>query len=178
MTRDESGLLWALVYCHARQESIARMNLEEQGYNVLWLHFPTTISHAGQKRALLQSYYPGYLYAGADESRNFGAATYTRGVSSLVHAGDELILVPPKIMAQERARCLNADGLVETPVDEAWIGRRRLKYLPGATVRTMDAWSAYIALVASDDGKAIGLWREAFGRKWIAFYTPEEVVPA
>lgn len=174
MQRDEDGILWALVYCKPLQEPIARMNLEDQGYAFLWLHYQATVAHAGRKLNVLRGYYPGYAYVGADEGQSLIDVRYAKGVRDLVQIGGETAYVPPAVIAAERARCLNNGGLVERP-DSA---TQRRRFQAGAAVRTPnDAWAGYVAMVASDDGKTVGIWREAFGKKWVAYYTPEEVEP-
>lgn len=186
MNRAAAGQLWVLVCIKpamlrddagADLGPIARMHLQEQGYDVLWLHYSAVRERRGKKWRVLHSRYPGLLYAGAGERQGFGPIDNTPGVLRMLRFGTDLALVPLRVIKAERATMLNAEGLTDPP---PWVGRRgEAVYAPGQSVRSPhDAWAKYAAIVEADDGEVVRAWREVSGKRLWFNYDHSELETA
>ena len=104
---------WYLVYCKARQEVSARVNLERQGYEVyLPMIYDRKSSKVGNEYSV-SPLFPRYLFIhlaiGFD---NWGPIRSTIGVSHFIKFGLEFAYIPNSLMAA-LASNVNSDGVFE-----------------------------------------------------------------
>jgi len=100
---DDSG--WYLVYSKPRQESLARANLERQGYQIYLPMCRYRRRRAGQPTETIEPLFPRYLFIRLNaKTDNWGPIRSTLGVSSLVRFGTEPAPVPETLIAFLRSR--------------------------------------------------------------------------
>lgn len=103
---------WYLIYCKARQESIALANLQRQGYQA---YLPQVAGRAGTTQARTQPLFPRYLFVRlSDRYDNWGPLHSTIGVTRLVRFGEEPARVPTDFIEFLRQR-EDGDGLQVLP---------------------------------------------------------------
>mgnify|MGYP003444920334 CR=1 FL=1 len=96
---------WYLVYAKPRQEEIALMNLERQGYAAYLPRVRQQRRRRGQRVAVVEPLFPRYLFIHLDtQTDNWGPIRSTLGVASLVRFGPEPARVPDELIDFLRAR--------------------------------------------------------------------------
>jgi transcriptional antiterminator RfaH len=111
-------LRWYLVHTKPGCESIARLNLERQEYEVYFpqLVQPADVRNRGRERVI--ALFPRYLFVRVDESyQHLSPARGTVGVSSIVRFGDDYAVVPDNVVQELRARADPASGLHRISTD-------------------------------------------------------------
>lgn len=104
---------WYLVYSKPRQEKLAEINLERQGYRVWLPRMRVSRRRSGRWIEAIEPVFPRYLLirldAGGD---NFAPIRSTRGVSGLVRIGMEPAVVPDPVVERLRGAADPASGLL------------------------------------------------------------------
>jgi transcriptional antiterminator RfaH len=120
---------WYLVYTKPRQEEVALLNLERQGYNAYLPKLRQWRKRRGKRELMVEPLFPRYLFIHLDsETDNWAPIRSTLGVSSLVRFGAEPARVPDEFVAQLRA-CESREGLHEWAEPE---------FRPGEVVRVAE----------------------------------------
>jgi transcriptional antiterminator RfaH len=116
---------WYLVYAKPRQESVARENLERQGYEIYLPLIRKYSRRGGRRVASIGPMFPRYLFIRLDEKTdNWGPIRSTLGVVSLVRFGQLPARVPEGLVAALRTH-EDAQGVQPPPpVDELRAGNR------------------------------------------------------
>jgi transcriptional antiterminator RfaH len=109
--RGMASVRWFAVLTNVRAEPLAAKHLRRQGYGVLYLHYPATVSHARRLRRVIKPYFPRYLFAACLEDLPVGPITRTTGVAALVQAGPDPLEIPHPVIDELASRG-DADGLV------------------------------------------------------------------
>jgi transcriptional antiterminator RfaH len=118
---------WHVVLTRPRQERVALMQLERQGYEA-WL--PMALDRAGKPDSTrVMPLFPRYLFVNVDsETDNTAPIRSTIGCCGLVRFGMTLAMLPAQVAEAIRLRC-DDQGCVRTGRD--WEPGARLKVLDG-----------------------------------------------
>jgi len=89
------GSQWFAIRTKPHEEQLARLNYQQQGYEVYLPLFRATVRHARRTKEVFKPFFPGYLFLYlAPEERDWIAIASTRGALGPVHFGDQYIPVP------------------------------------------------------------------------------------
>ena len=94
MNKDKEQHSWLLVYTKAKEEKLAKKNLEQQGFEAL---LPMMVKHKNtqSKPLSLEVIFPRYLFAKVSlRSDKWISINSTKGVSHLVFFGNRLAIIP------------------------------------------------------------------------------------
>ena len=167
-------MTWYAVMTNARAELLAAAELCRQGYEVLYLHYPGTVSHARRVSRVLRPYFPRYLFARVEATQSVYGVNHTQGVSTVVYAGDEPVEVPEKVIEELRTRG-DENGLVKMTPDEEEVRKR---YETGAQVEILTGpFAGFLGVVELDKGKEVCIFLETFKRRVRFGLMPEQVSP-
>lgn len=105
-------MIWYVVFCKPRQESVALVNLQRQGFHV-YLPMLRTLRHKRSKPvSVLEPMFPRYLFcAPADADHSIAPIRNTFGVSNLVRFGHTAATVRNELMDSLRRVENNQNGL-------------------------------------------------------------------
>jgi len=110
-----SGRRWYVAQTRANGESVARENLERQGFGVYLPRFRKARRHARRTEVMLRPLFPQYLFVALDLTVDrWRAVMSTNGVRSLVSVGGSPAPLPDHVMDAIRDR-EDDDGLVVLP---------------------------------------------------------------
>jgi transcriptional antiterminator RfaH len=108
---------WYLVYAKPRQEKLAEVNLQRQGYEVWLPRIRASRPRGGRWIETVEPLFPRYLLirldAGGD---NFGPIRSTRGVSTMVRLGVEPAVVPDPVVDRLSRAADPHSGLLLPPL--------------------------------------------------------------
>ena len=108
---------WLLVQVKANSTSIAKRNLERQGFECFLPLVRQTRKLRGQLTSVKTPFFSGYLFVGiASNDAPWRAIRSTYGVARLVSFGLEPAIVPEDLIGDLRSRCDN-EGCVREHVD-------------------------------------------------------------
>ena len=96
-----TGMAWYLAYTRPRLESVAELNLRQQGYDVYLPLYKVMRPRAVQ--ASFEAMFPRYLLFRPQPGQSISAVRSTRGVSTIVHFGHEIAVVPQAVVQVIRA---------------------------------------------------------------------------
>ena len=115
----KTGTDWFAVFAKPRQEHIALMHLERQGFRCFLPMAANPYQRRTGRRPSIGPLFPRYLFLQADPgSDNLAVVRSTRGVVGLVRMGFELVRAPAAIIEELRSRQHPETGLIELePVD-------------------------------------------------------------
>ena len=100
---DES--LWYAIRTKAKQENIAKLNYERQGYRVYLPQLRITVRHARRTTEKLGAFFPGYLFLHLTPvERNWTAISSTRGSLGALCFGDTYVPIPAWVIDDLKAR--------------------------------------------------------------------------
>lgn len=115
---------WYLVYAKPRQETVARLNLERQGYRVYLPLVRQPRRQKGRTIAIIAPMFPRYLFVRLDqETHDWGPIRSTFGVVSIVRFGQVSAVVPDDLVELLRKREDN-EGIQVLPVEQYRRGAR------------------------------------------------------
>jgi len=136
---------WYLVYAKPRQETVARMNLERQGYMVYLPLVRQARRHKGRVISVVAPMFPRYLFIQLDRhTDNWGPIRSTFGVVSIVRFGQMAAAVPDELVALLRSR-EDESGIQILPVEQ---------YRRGAKVRiTAGGFAGYEGIFVAHSGR-------------------------
>ena len=101
----ETNHQWFLIRTKPRQEYIALLNYEKQGFVVYLPQIRTTRRHARRQEEVLKPFFPGYLFLRlAPEERRWPTIAATIGALAPVRFGDYYPPVPDTIINEIMAR--------------------------------------------------------------------------
>ncbi len=110
-----AGKRWYLVYAKPRQEEIAKVNLERQGYVTYLPKTRQRRKRMGKPLICVEPLFPRYLFIALDVLRdNWAPIRSTIGVSGLVRFGAEPAVVPTDLVDMLRSRD-DAEGVQQLP---------------------------------------------------------------
>ena len=120
---------WFLVRTKPRQEKLARLNYERQGFSVYLPQIRTVRRHARRTEEVRRPFFPGYLFLHlVPEERRWPTIAATIGVLAPVRFGDYYPPVPDFVI-QELQEREDASGVIPAAAEVA--GR----FSPGEAVR-------------------------------------------
>ena len=136
---------WYLVYSKPRQEGVAKVNLERQGYETYLPLLRAPRRRKGRVVSVVSPMFPRYLFIRLNsETDNWAPIRSTLGVVSIVRFGREPSEVPKKLIAALRAR-EDETGIHVLPPDE---------YKAGAPVRiTQGGFAGYEGIFQSANSR-------------------------
>jgi transcriptional antiterminator RfaH len=139
------GKQWYLVYAKPRQETVARENLERQGYKTYLPLVSQTRRRQGRRVTTVGPMFPRYLFIYLDSrSDNWAPIRSTRGVVSLVRFGQAAAKVPDDLISTLHGR-EDERGVMTLPTEE---------YRAGSRVRIMDgSFSGYQGVFLAKTGR-------------------------
>jgi len=111
---------WFAVFTKPRQEHIAKVHLERQGFECFLPMAVNPYQRRSRRRQVrIESLFPRYLFLKANANQqSLGPVRSTRGVCNLVRFGKQLITVPADVIRSIRARMQPNSGLIQIePVD-------------------------------------------------------------
>lgn len=102
---DAPARSWYLVYTKPRQEEVALLNLQRQGYATYLPRVRQKRRRRGRPVVAVEPLFPRYLFIHLDtHTDNWGPIRSTLGVASLVRFGREPAPVPDDLVSYLRAR--------------------------------------------------------------------------
>jgi len=126
--KNRHDKVWYLIFSRPGQETVARQQLERQGYTTYLPMVLNARRRNGRRRYVREPLFPRYLFIRLDQvTDNWAPIRSTIGVSTLVRFGMEPAPVSDSLIAAIRAR-ENSDGLHEI----------RSELSEGSTVRVLD----------------------------------------
>ncbi|OGI65033.1 MAG: hypothetical protein A2W18_05595 [Candidatus Muproteobacteria bacterium RBG_16_60_9] len=136
---------WYLVYAKPRQETIAQMNLDRQGYSAYLPLVRLPRRHKGRMITVVAPMFPRYLFIRLDQrTDNWGPIRSTFGVVSIVRFGQVAASVPDGLIALLRSR-EDESGIQVVPLEQ---------YRPGAKVRITDGgFAGYEGIFVAHSGR-------------------------
>ncbi len=115
---QSTGKKWYLVYSKPRQEIVARMQLERQGYQTYLPMLRTPRRRLGKRTIKIEPMFPRYLFIRLNKNTdNWAPIRSTVGVSNLVRFGMEPAPVPDDLIAVIRDRD-DHSGVQDVPLHE------------------------------------------------------------
>jgi transcriptional antiterminator RfaH len=125
----EEAKSWYLVYAKPQQESVAKTNLERQGYETYLPRLRQTRRRQGRRTVVVAPMFPRYLFIRLDShTDNWGPIRSTLGVVSIVRFGQQPARVPDSLIAVLREN-EGPEGIQQIPDTELQ---------PGTRVRVME----------------------------------------
>jgi transcriptional antiterminator RfaH len=140
-----SGKQWYVVYAKPRQETVAKKNLERQGYETYLPLVSQARRRNGRRVSVVGPMFPRYLFIHLDNrSDNWAPIRSTRGVISLVRFGQAAAKVPDALVSALHGR-EDERGVQIMPVEE---------YRAGSRVRITDgSFSGYQGVFLAKTGR-------------------------
>lgn len=151
------GARWYLLYTKPRAETVARTNLERQGYGVYLPLVRQPRKRLGRRVSVIGPLFPRYLFIRLDtETDNWAPIRSTLGVVSVVRFGQLPAAVPDPLIADLRRR-EDEEGVQVLPAE---------RYERGARVRiTSGSLTGYEAIFLGRTGKdRVQVLLEVLGR--------------
>lgn len=148
---------WYLVYTKPRAETVARINLERQGYSIYLPLVRQPRKRLGRRVSVIAPMFPRYLFVHLDATTdNWAPIRSTLGVVSVVRFGQQPAAVPDPLIAGLRRR-EDEKGVQILPAE---------RYEPGARVRiTTGSLTGYEAIFLAKTGKdRVQVLLEVLGR--------------
>ncbi len=106
---------WYLIYTKPKQEDIAKLNLEQQGYETYLPKVMGLKRKQGRSIKSILPMFPRYLFIHLDnQTDDWGPIRSTIGVANLVKFGMEAARVPEKLVNTIRER-ENTEGIIDLP---------------------------------------------------------------
>lgn len=160
----EVPLTWHVAYTKPRQEEIALLNLQNQGFEAYLPKFkafkkPRAGSAAGKPlQVVYEPMFPRYVFfKPTNAKQSMGTLRSTRGVASVVMVGSAFANVTPALL--EAIRCAEAE---RDNLDVEQIS----PYQPGARVRLRDpALQGLEGLIQEASGQRVILLLNILGRE-------------
>lgn len=142
---EHAAQQWYLVYAKPRQETVARMNLERQGYTVYLPLVRQPRRHKGRVITVVAPMFPRYLFIQLDrQTDNWGPIRSTFGVVSIVRFGQTAAAVPDDLVALLRSR-EDESGIQILPLEQ---------YRHGTKVRiTEGGFAGYEGIFVAHSGR-------------------------
>ncbi len=126
VARPATDKKWYLIHSKPRQESVARTQLERQGYQIYLPLIRTPRRRLGKRTIRVEPMFPRYLFIRLDTiNDNWAPIRSTVGVSNIVRFGTEPAPVPDELVDTIRARD-DRSGIQDLPLHE---------FQPGQVVR-------------------------------------------
>ncbi len=162
---------WFVVQTKSKQESLAEVNLERQGYETYCPRMIQKRRYRGSWRKTIEPLFPRYLFVHLEQGRdNFAPIRCTLGVSSLVRFGG----VP-------KAVCSNLiEQMKRLEDDNHTIPVSRPAWQPGDEVEILEgALSGFRGLFLAESGaKRVVLLLNMLGREHKVIVKQDTIVPA
>ncbi len=106
---------WYLIYTKPKQEEIALLNLEQQGYEAYLPKVSGLKRKQGRSIKTIVPMFPRYVFIHLDNQiDNWAPIRSTIGVANLVRFGADAARVPDQLLTEIRSR-EDADGVVPLP---------------------------------------------------------------
>ena len=103
---------WFVAYTQPLKESVAKHNLEEQGYDVYLPMFKKTRRHARRVDEVLQPLFPRYIFVGLDlEIDGWRSVNGTRGVGYILLNDGHPVSMPTSVIDTLKSQ-ENEQGIV------------------------------------------------------------------
>jgi transcriptional antiterminator RfaH len=125
---DSNQPQWYAIHTKAKQEGIAGLNYQRQGYHVYLPRLRKIVRHARRTTEKLAPFFPGYLFLHlTPEERNWTSIASTRGSLGALCFGNTHIPIPNWVIDDLKAR---EDQTHAIPMAETM----REKLVPGCAV--------------------------------------------
>lgn len=170
-TRNTTERNWYLVYCKPRQEGVARVNLNRQGYETYLPFIHEIRRRKGRRVSLIAPMFPRYLFVHLhSRTDNWAPIRSTSGVVSLVRFGPSAARVPDDLIVLLKSR-ENSEGVHILPAEE---------YKPGRRVRiTQGGFAGYEGIFQALSGHdRVTVLLDVLGRKARTIVDAASIEPA
>ena len=167
--RTETTAWWAAVNTQPHRETVARHNLEQQGFIAYCPVVRRRRSHARRVDEVLRPLFPGYLFVRISPEREYWRPIMsTCGVRTLVRCGDQPSVVDARFIGALKAR--EVDGAIVRPP---------VPYVVGQQVRVVaGAFDGIVATILNLDEKdRLTVLTDMMGRPIKAHLTSHQVMP-
>lgn len=164
---------WFVVWTKPQLEWLAARNVRQKGYGVFFPHSIVKTRHARQTREITRAYFPRYLFAAVDRTRqSFGALKETIGVSEIISNAAGPVPIPSEVIHLAMSACRD-DGHV-IPARVAPAGER---LTAGATHHIVAGpFATLTAKVREIDSHGnVRVWLEIFGSEVIATMSASDI---
>ena len=105
MRANEEERQWYAIRTKAKQEEIARLNYQRQGYQVYLPQIRATVRHARRTTEKLVAFFQGYLFLYlAPAEQNWTTIASTRGSQGALCFGDTYLPIPTGVIDDLKAR--------------------------------------------------------------------------
>ncbi len=122
---------WFVAYTQPLKESVAKHNLEEQGYDVYLPMFKKTRRHARRVDEVLQPLFPRYIFVGLDlEIDGWRSVNGTRGVGYILLNDGHPVSMPTSVIDTLKSQ-ENEQGIVPISCVETFVKGERLRIVDG-----------------------------------------------
>lgn len=108
---------WYLVATKPNEESLAALNLKNQGFCVFWPKMHKTIRHARQASVRVASLFPGYLFVERSPRADWRSVSGTFGAKKMVINGDGPVAVASGFVEALQAR-VGSNDVIDFMVED------------------------------------------------------------
>lgn len=166
---------WYACHTKPQKEGLVHTLLSWQGYETLYLHYPTTIKHARRTKNVMRAYFPRYVFVAVGEGQAVYDVNNTIGVSTVVYLGDKPLEIPDPVIEELRQRADKTGMLKLSPQETAEVRKR---YRKGQKVRiTEGILEGLQATIGIDSGSEIKVWLGLFKGEVQVSLKPEALSP-
>jgi transcriptional antiterminator RfaH len=129
------SLNWFVVHCYPNKESIAAVNLQNQGFNTYIPRYKKLRRHARKVDTVLAPLFPRYFFINLDlQLANWLSINYTPGVNYLLKNSDGLPASIPNYIIDELHNNHDDKGAVNLSILELFKPGDKVRILEGAFV--------------------------------------------
>ena len=143
---------WYVVYTKPRAEHGVAKMLVRLGFDVIYLHYRGTLSHARREIAVLKPLFPRYVIVGCRPEQPLATINATPSVSTVIYSNNTPHELSDDAVAELRGRG-DKNGLLAAPGEKRG---REPEYMAGEWVRIVDGpLTGFLASVINDNGKTV-----------------------
>ncbi len=129
------SLKWFVVHCYPNKESIAELNLQNQGFDTYIPRYKKLRRHARRIDTVFAPLFPRYFFVNLDpDLSNWLSINYTPGVSYLLKNSHGLPANVPDYIVEELHKNHDEKGLVNLSVLELFKPGEQVRIIDGAFV--------------------------------------------
>lgn len=127
------SLNWFVVHCYPNKESIAELNLQNQGFSTYIPRYKKTKRHARKVDTILAPLFPRYFFVHLDlQLTNWLSINYTPGVNCLLKNSDGLPVSITNNIIEKLHNNHDINGAVNLSVLELFHPGDKVRILEGA----------------------------------------------
>ncbi len=129
------SLNWFVVHCYPNKESVAAINLQNQGFSTYIPRFKKFRRHARKVDTVLAPLFPRYFFVNLDSQlSNWIAINYTPGISYLLKNSAGLPASIPDYIIEELQKNHDDQGAVDLAILDIFKPGDKVRILDGAFI--------------------------------------------